>query len=75
MTFCLDLEIGILEAIEYQHNDVQHPVNGAAKDTDIIEVEQEHKVLVIPKTHLHEMTKTSTSIGESKRHISNNRLV
>ena len=53
----LDLEIEVLKMFQYQLIPVQHLVNRAAKDTDIIEIEQECEILLIPKTHLHEMTK------------------
>ena len=64
----LDLEIEILEMFQYQLNPVQHLVSRAAKDTDVIEIEQECEILLIPKTHLHEMTKTSSCIRQTKRH-------
>ena len=61
--FRLYFEIEFLKAVQYHGNPVQHLINGTAEDTDIIEVEQERQVLLIPKAHLHEATKTGTHVG------------
>ena len=51
-------------------NPVQHLINRAAKDTDIVKIEQECEVLLITQTHCHKVTKTGTCIGKSERHMS-----
>ena len=55
---------------QYQLNPVQHLIDRAAKDTDVVEIEQEREILLISKTHLHEMTKTSSHIRQSEWHVS-----
>ena len=66
----LDFEIKVLKTFQYQLDPVQLLIDRAAEDTDVIKIEQEHEILLISKTHLHEVTKTSSHIRQTERHVS-----
>ena len=55
---------------QYHCNPVQHLIDRAAENTDVVEIKQEHEILLISKTHLHEATKTCSRIRQSKWHVS-----
>ena len=66
----LDFEIKVLKMFQYHLDPVQHLINRAAKDTDVVEIELEREILLTSKTHLHETTKTNSRIGQIKWHAS-----
>ena len=53
----LYLGIKVLKMFQYHLNPVQHLIDRAAENTDIVKIEQECEILLISKTHLHEVTK------------------
>ena len=66
----LYLEVKVLTTFQYHLNPVQHLINRAAENTDVVEIKQEREILLISKTHLHEVTKTCSHIRQSKWHVS-----
>ena len=66
----LYLEIKVLKTFQYHLNPVQHLVDRAAENTDIVKIEQECEILLISKTHLHEVTETCSHIRQTKWHAS-----
>ena len=60
--FRLNLEVEVLKTFQYHLNPVQHFINRAAENADVINVKQECEILLVSKTHLHEATKTCSRI-------------
>ena len=68
--FGLDFEIELFKVLEHQPNPVQHLINRTAKMQISHKVEQECQILLVSQTHLHEVTKACTCIGQTERHVS-----
>ena len=55
---------------QYHLNPIQHLIDRAAENADVIKIKQESEILLVTKTHLHEATKTCSHIRQSEWHVS-----